>query len=303
MRGFMALTRRNIALYFKDFSAVFFSLLSMLIVVFLMVFFLGDVTNSEIVNILKNIPGRGGEADIALCDQMVFLWTCAGIITINAATVTHSFYSNMIKDRTGNRLNSLMVMPVNRSVFVLGYVFSAWLTGMIMSLITLIVTEIIGVMRGVDLLPVKTQLMLLLLITINSFVFSSIMFLFASAVKSQSAWGGIGIVLGTLAGFLGGIYFPIGEMSSSMQKMIKCFPFIYSTSAIRKIMLSPVEDKLFDGTPALMREELDRIMGMDLYFDKNQLSQGSKMVILLGVGIVFVILSTIYITYSKKKDR
>ena len=140
MRNFMAINKRNIGLYFKDFSAVFFSLLSMLIVIFLMVFFLGDVTNSEIMNILKLIPGRGGEEDAKLCENIVFLWTSAGIITINAATVTHSFYSNMIKDRTGNRLNSLMVMPVNRSVFVLGYVFSSWITGVIMSVFTLFVT-------------------------------------------------------------------------------------------------------------------------------------------------------------------
>ena len=92
-------------------------------------------------------------------------------------------------------------------------------------------------------------------------------------------------------------------MSPSMQKMIKCFPFIYSTSATRKIMLKSVEDKLFDGTPEMMREELDKIMGMDLFFGKNQLSQGSKVGILMAVGVVFVILSTIYITYSKKKDR
>ena len=100
MRNFMAINKRNIGLYFKDFSAVFFSLLSMLIVIFLMVFFLGDVTNSEIMNILKLIPGRGGEEDAKLCENIVFLWTCAGIITINAATVTHSFYSN-IGIRTG----------------------------------------------------------------------------------------------------------------------------------------------------------------------------------------------------------
>ena len=303
MKSFLAINRRNMGLYFRDFSAVFFSLLSMLIVIFLMVFFLGDVTGSAILDILKLIPGRGGEEDAALCKDIVFLWTCAGIITINASTVTHSFYSNMIKDRTGNRLNSLMVMPVNRSVFVLGYVSSSWITGVMMSVFTLIVTEIIGVIKGVDILPVETQLKMLLLIMVNTFVFSSIMFLFASMVKSQSAWSGIGIVLGTLSGFLGGIYFPIGQMSPAMQKMIKFFPFIYSTSAMRKIMLNPVEDTLFDGTPELMRRELDKLMGMDLFFGKNQLSQGSKVGILMAVGVVFVILSTIHITYSKKKDR
>ena len=39
MRSFMAINKRNLGLYFRDYSAVFFSLLSMLIIIVLMVFF------------------------------------------------------------------------------------------------------------------------------------------------------------------------------------------------------------------------------------------------------------------------
>ena len=43
MRSFTAINKRNLGLYFRDYSAVFFSLLSMLIIIILMVFFLGDI--------------------------------------------------------------------------------------------------------------------------------------------------------------------------------------------------------------------------------------------------------------------
>ena len=303
MRSFTAINKRNLGLYFRDYSAVFFSLLSMLIIIVLMVFFLGDINNSELLDALKLVPGRGGDSDVTAIKNFSFLWTCAGIMTVNASTVTHAFYSNMIKDRAGNRLNSLFVMPVKRPVFVLGYISSAWICGVIMCIITLFVTEVIGVFKGMDVLPVKTHLELILLIMLNTFVYSAIMFLLASIIKSQSAWSGIGIILGTLAGFLGGIYFPLGQMSDGMQKAVKFFPFIYGSSLFRKVLLDPMENTLFDGTPEAIRREVDKVMGMDLFLGNNRLPESSCVGILIAVGVIFIFFSTMYITFSKNKDR
>ncbi len=303
MRSFLAINKRNLGLYFRDHSAVFFSLLSMMIIILLMVFFLGDVNNSELMDAIKFVPGRGTDTDARMVDQFSFLWVCAGILTINAATVTHAFYSNMIKDRTGNRLNSLLVMPVKRPVFVLGYISGAWLAGVFMSVITFAATEAIGVYKGMEILSFGTHVRLMLLIMLNTFVYSAIMFFMACVVKSQSAWSGIGIILGTLAGFLGGIYFPVGSMSDTMQKVVKCFPFIYGTSLFRKVMLMTLENNLFDGIPEIVREEVDKAMGMDLFVSGSQLSDAGKVGILIGVGVVFIIISTICLSISKKKDR
>lgn len=303
MRNFLAINKRNLGLYFRDYSAVFFSLLSMLIIIVLMVFFLGDINNTDILDALSRIPGRDRASDLAAVKNISFLWTCAGIMTVNASTVTHAFYSNMIKDRGGNRLNSLFVMPVKRPVFVLGYVSAAWTAGVVMSIVTMIVTEIIGVINGVDILPIKTHLELIGLIMLNTFVYSTIMFFLASVIKSQSAWSGIGIILGTLAGFLGGIYFPLGSMSEAMQATVKFFPFIYGTSLFRKVMLNPIESELFGGAPEIIRTEVDKVMGMDLFLGNNQLSEPGKVGILISVGLVFIIVSTFYLTFSKRKDR
>ena len=303
MRSFLAINKRNLYLYFRDYSAVFFSLLSMLIIILLMVFFLGDINNDSLLDAIKLVPGRGGDADVDYVKNFSFLWTCAGIMTINASTVTHAFFSNMIKDRTGNRLNSLMVMPVKRPVFVLGYISAAWAAGVIMSIVTLVVTEIIGVINGMDILPAKTNFELILLIMLNTFVYAAIMFLLATVIKSQSAWSGIGIILGTLAGFLGGIYFPIGSMSTTMQTVVKCFPFIYGTSLFRKVMLGSLESSFFAGTPEIIQSEVDKAMGMDLFFGSTQLSQCGKVGILIAVGVVFIVFSTVCLTLGKKKDR
>ena len=88
-----------------------------------------------------------------------------------------------------------------------------------------------------------------------------------------------------------------------MQSVVKVFPFIYGTSLFRKVMMMPLENTLFSGTPEIIRSEVDRTMGMDIFIYDNQLSQGGKIGILIAVGIVFIVVSTIFITLSKKKDR
>jgi multidrug/hemolysin transport system permease protein len=303
MKQFWALNKRNIKLYFKDHSAVFFSLLSMLIVIMLMVFFLGNMANASILNAVKDIPGRDLATDTLRVKEMVYLWTVAGIITINAASVTHSFYTNMIKDRGDNKLNSILVMPIKRSHITASFVFGAWFVSVIMGCLTLLVTQIIGVFRGFEVLSFVTILKVLLIISLNALVYASIMFFFASIVKSESAWGAIGIIIGTLSGFLGGIYLSVGDLSEGVVKVLKCFPFIYGTSALREVMLDATEDIFFEGTPEIIRESVDAAMGNSLTLFEKELLGGQKMGILLLVGLVFMFLSTLIITFSKKKDR
>ena len=62
MRETLYLFKRNILLYFRDYTAVFFSLLSMMIVLALMVIFLGNMNSENVVYALED-AGRnpGGE--------------------------------------------------------------------------------------------------------------------------------------------------------------------------------------------------------------------------------------------------
>ena len=303
MKEFWALNARNVKIYFKDRSAVFFSLLSMFIVIMLMVFFLGDVSNDAILSVFKELPGRDLDKDTENVSRLVYLWTVAGIITINATSVTHAFFANMIKDRNENRLNSILVMPIKRNVIVSAYVFGAWFVSVIMGTITLAVTEGIGIAKGLGAFSFSEHMKIMGLICVNSFVYAAIIFFIASIVKSENAWGGIGIVLGTLSGFLGGIYLSIGSLAEGVVKVIKCFPFIYGTSVFREVMLEGVENELFEGIPEAVRETVDLEMGMKMTLFEKELSAGGKVGILIIVGVVFMLLSTLYLTYSKKKDR
>ena len=236
MDKFLVMTGRNLKNYFRSKGAIFFSLLSMLIVICLMVFFLGDMQVESIVGILDQFPGRDGIADEKNAELLVLSWTCAGIISINAVTVTLSVYSTMIKDRATGKLNSIYTAPIGRMAIAASYVASAWTASVLICGLTLIITEVYGVIKGLDPFTFGVHMQLIGMIMVNSFTYATVMYFLAVISKTESAWSGLGTVVGTLVGFLGGIYIPIGSLSEAIGNVMKCTPVIYGTARFRIVM-------------------------------------------------------------------
>ena len=57
--------KRNMKIYLRDRSAVFFSLMTMIIVIGLMLLFLGDMNVEAVTKMLSALPGRDAQADEA----------------------------------------------------------------------------------------------------------------------------------------------------------------------------------------------------------------------------------------------
>ena len=90
------------------------------------------------------------------------------------------------------------------------------------------------------------------------------MYLLAMLVATQGAWGGLGTVIGTIVGFLGGIYLPIGDYSETMANIIKFLPVIYGTKLFRTVMTEDVQAIIFKDAPAELINEYRLEMGVDL---------------------------------------
>lgn len=264
MEQFMAITKRNFKIYFRDKGTIFFSVLSMLVVIGLMVFFLGDMNVESITRILGEFPGRDAGVDEKNAELLVLSWTFAGIISINAVTVTLAAYSVMIKDRESGKLNSIYTSPISRTVITAGYVAAAWLASVMVCVLTLIVTELYGVLKGLEIFSFATHLQLLGMIMINSFVYAAFMYLLAMLAKTEGAWNGLGTVIGTLVGFLGGIYIPIGALSELIGNMMKCTPILYGTAMFRSVMTQEIVETTFQGIPEEVVSEYCAMMGITL---------------------------------------
>lgn len=204
MKTVMTLVNRNIKIYMRDKAAVFFSLLSMLITLLLMILFLGSMNSDAIMNLLLEYGGeRDPVKDRLHAEHLVRVWTLAGIVLVNCVTVTMTVMENLIQDEAQGRLCAFYAAPVSRVRIMLGYLLSAWSVGTGMSLLTLLLGNLYLGMNG-KALGLQTCLILTGMIWINSFFYASLAYLLTLFVHSSSAWGGLLSVTGTLVGFLGG---------------------------------------------------------------------------------------------------
>lgn len=303
MEQFWILTARNIKMYLRDKGAVFFSLLSALIVICLMVFFLGDMNIDGIVELLDAFSCGGQEENKENAELLVLAWTSAGILSINAVSISLAVYSGMIKDRVNGRLNAIYTAPISRLKIALSYIASAWMASVLVCVLTLVITEIYGIVSGMLPYTFMEHTELLGMIMVNSFVYAAIIYPFALIVRSEGAWSGFFTVIGILVGFLGGIYIPIGSLADSISGVMKCTPIIYGTSMFREVMTRSILDSTFEGIPVEIVEEYREIMGIRLRVADYSLTVRDEWLILLACGIIFLVIGMCMLKYEKKTDR
>lgn len=300
---FLNLTLRSLKLFLRDRMAVLFSILTMLIVILLMVFFLGDMYSENLNSFLELIPGWDPVIGPKNTELFIFLWTGAGILCVNGITVTLACYSTMIDDRKSGRLNTIYTSPVNRGIIAVSYIAYAWIASVGICILTLAVLEGIAIGRGMTPFSFATHMKLLGLIAANSFLYSSIMYVLALLFKSTGAWSGIGTVVGTLVGFLGGIYIPLGNLAEPIQKILKCFPVIYGTTAFRSVMTESLIDGLFRDAPEEMENGYREVMGITLKVFDHTVTIPESILLFLALAAVSVLLATILNNARQNSDR
>lgn len=303
MTQFFQLTKRNMLLYFRDKGAIFTSMLSMLIVLALMLFFLGDMSIENLTQVLAGIPGHDTTHDKKNSELFMHAWTVAGIIPINSAMVTLTVLSSIIKDKTAGKINSIYTSPISRSTITFSYISAACVSSVIICSITFAISELYLCMNGLTAFSIGEHIRIFGMILANSFTYSAIMYLCAVLVKSEGAWSGLGTIIGTLVGFLGGIYLPIGQLSDFLVNVIECTPVIYGTAMFRDIITNSIIEKTFTDVPVEMTNEYRNIMGIDLEAFGNSISASECVIIVIGFGVLFTILGAALTTFMKRKDR
>lgn len=304
MSKYMSLTRRNCMVFLRDRSAVFFSLLSMLIVLLLMCVFLGDMNTQGIINVLEQYGGvRDSVQDKENALNLVQYWTLAGLMVVNAVTVTLSVIGIMVSDANENKLQSFFGAPVNRSVIALSYITTAVIVGMLFCMITLGVALGYICMTGGAMLSVEALLQILGYTLMNVCVFAIIMYMLALFVKSSSAWGGIATIVGTLIGFLGGIYLPMGELAEGVANILKSIPILHGASLMRKVCCKDAIETTFAGIPQEVIDNYQEYMGITIWMNESEVSSGVQILFLCVCGVAAFLLTAILTKSKSINDR
>ena len=278
---------RNLKVFFRDKTAVFFSLLAVLIVLGLYIFFLGDVW-------VDSFPNIKGVKNLMNC------LIIAGLIGVTSVTANMGAFGTMIEDKSKNKIKDFYVSPIKKSKIVGGYIISSFIVGSMMSVVTLIISQIYLVYSGVDVLNFKELTEVFLIILMTSLSNSAMILFIVSLFSSEKAFSTASTIVGTLIGFITGIYLPISMLPDSVQIIVKLFPTSHGISILRQIFMKKQMDISFADVPTNYINEFKESMGVVYYINDKLVSNTTSVFILIASTIIFFFLAVL-ILYKKKK--
>lgn len=285
------LIKRNILVYIRDKASIFFSLLSMLIIIGLMVIFLGKMNADGIIDIINQYGNsRDTLTDRNNAEELITLWTLSGIVVVNSITITLAMVGIMVEDEAQKRLASFYVSPVNRGIFVIGYVVAAIIMGIIMCTLTVFI-GLFYIWYAYGIILTTQIIQVFFYIILNVFFSASMVFFIVNFVHSVSAFSGLSTIIGTLVGFMAAIYLPMGMLSEKVQSVLKFFPLLHGCSLMRSIFTSEIAATTFQGLPEDVLDGYKNYMGMTISVHDTILDDKIKILIMVISGIIFLCLS------------
>lgn len=287
MRISMAIIIRNLKIFFRDKSAVFFSLLAVFIILGLYLLFLGDVWTE-------------GISEVENANQIMNSWIVAGLLAVTSVTTTLGAFSVMVDDKVRKISKDFYSAPISKRALAGGYVGSAFLIGVIMTMITFILGEIFIVIMGGEMLSPMLMVKVFALILITTLTNTSMVFFMVTFIGSINAFSNISIVLGTLIGFLTGMYLPIGELPEAVQLVMKCFPLSYGAGLFREVLLEREVTDAFAGISEQYCLQFKEEMGVIYTFGEHTVSAFESILILAVTVVVFFLLSVWNLSRKKK---
>ncbi len=270
----IAFAGRCLRVYFRDRGAVFFSLLSVIIVIGLYALFLRDM-------MLAGWPDLPGVA--FLMDS----WLVSGMLAVTAVTTALGTFGVLVEDRVRGVDRDFACSPAPRSALAGGYIAAGCAVSLLMSLAALVLGEAYLVFAGGTLLPLPGLLRLLGAMALSVLASSAVMFCFVTCFHSSNAFSGASIVIGTLIGFVTGTYIPIGSLPEAVQWLIRLIPFSHSAALYRQALMEAPLASAFAGAPAGAAEALREELGVTLAYGSQALSPLVSALALAATALVF----------------
>lgn len=288
----LALIKRNIKIYLRNRGAWLASLLTVFIIIGLYALFLGD-------QLSRGFEGIGLEEPRLLTDS----WIMAGIISIMPLSISLGAVS-IVSDRSKGLIKDFYCSPISRSKITLGYILSLAIISFLITVIGFALGEIYITANGGELLSLVDMLRVLGIIAIDDLATTSIVMFIAMFITSESAYSAICTVIGTVSGFITGIYIPVGSLPEGVAAAVKCFPISHAGSMLRQIFTADAIAECTKNIPADLKPDvLDQInseMGIIYSFGDHTVTDFESIIILAATAVLFFVLTAVA---ARRKKR
>lgn len=273
----LALINRNLKLFFRDRMAVFYSLLSSLILIGLYFVFLEGTLSEEVANYVDP-------------DLIMFNWLIAGILAINSIATTLTVFGIKVKDDEKDITKDFHSTPTSKAKIAGGYIGAAFVVSMLVSIFTLVISEGIIFFRHGEITNIITLVRVLGITIITVFSNSAMMYLLILFIKSSSTYSIASSLIGSFSGFLAGVYIPIGVLPNWSSYIIKIFPASQAASLFRKTLMSSEFQRMRD-VPNEVITEIRETLGVVFTLGDNYITTSQSIIYVLGTGIIFYLLA------------
>ena len=278
----LTVTWRNLRLFFRDRAAVFFSILSALILIGLYALFLG----LQQVDALKpTLPGAK-EADIT---AFVVAWVFSGVAMITTLTTGLSSLSQLVEDASSGRFRDFLVSPVRRIELIFGYLLSSFMISVLISLITVIAGQLYLAIIGAPVMTPPQIATALGYVALSSAAFVAMSAFLVTFMRSASAFTAVATIVGTLIGFLAGAYIPPGVLPSAVSNVVQALPFSQSAQLIRQPLTHEALVRMTGGD-AKAESTISTFYGMTAKVGDVTITNGWALAELAAVLLVFLAL-------------
>ncbi len=232
MKKIFALTKRNCLLFIRSKQVVFSSLISSIILIALYFLFIAKLY-SQGFNESAGMALSAKQLNAAIYLQMVM-----GVLVINSVSLSTGMFTFMAKDFETRKTEAFMLTKVKAYEIMLAYLFSALLVSFTLNFLTLVLSVIIiGASTGVW-LGAGAFFAIVGVLVITTIVGCAVMLFITTLVRSSVAIGVISGFLGTILGFLCGIYMPYTNMGKGALYVGSLLPFTHLTVWLKQIALT-----------------------------------------------------------------
>lgn len=254
MYSLTSMTKRHILIFLRDKTAVFFSFLSVLILLTLYFLFIGrQYTSGSAMDML----------DEDLKTYLVAGVMMGGVIIINTMSLSLGMMGSIINDMEFRRLDGFLVTPVKRYKIILSYYISSIIVTTFLTIFMWILTVLyVGIFSGYW-YSISTILLASLYIFLFTFISSSMMIFLTTLLKSVNAFGTMSGVLGTLIGFMSGIYMPLVVLGKSMAYVASLVPFTHMAIILKNLLLKAPYKELSLIVPSDAMKEISIVYGTE----------------------------------------
>ncbi|MFA9354723.1 ABC transporter permease [Pediococcus pentosaceus] len=282
----IALTKRNLLLYFRNRQGVFFSLLAAMISFVLYIIFL----KNSMINSWQEVPNS---------HQLLDLWLIGGTLSVTAITTTFTSLDQLVKDKEREVIKDFYLTDLSHFEIKISYMLSASLIGFLMQLTMLFL--MMGYFSITDSLTIPWASMpaVICVALFSSLLAVVINMLFIQLINRFDSLGALESIVGTASGFLVGTYIPFGILPNFAQFLIKLTPGAYVAAIYRQIFMSDKLRRAFHG----QQNHFEKMMGIKLEW--HHLLTGMQtavfLIVIFLLGIVALL--TVDLIRSKKNVR